>query len=72
MRRCSEFNETQLAFLESQWKEGMVSVTRECYKMIEETAECIGISPARVKVSNNSHTRPPKELSKESTVSFSA
>lgn len=49
VRRCSEFNETQLAFLESQWKEGMVSVTRECYKMIEETAECIGISPARVK-----------------------
>lgn len=49
VRRCSEFNETQLAFLESQWKVGMVSVTRECYKLIEETAECIGISPARVK-----------------------
>ncbi|GAB1598976.1 probable serine/threonine-protein kinase ifkA [Argonauta hians] len=49
VRKCSEFNETQLAFLESQWQLGMVSVTRDCWKMIDDTAECIGISTTRIK-----------------------
>ncbi|XP_014770978.1 uncharacterized protein LOC106869674 isoform X1 [Octopus bimaculoides] len=49
VRKCSEFNETQLAFLESQWQLGMVSISRDCWKMIDDTAECIGISSARVK-----------------------
>lgn len=47
--KCLNFIETQVVFLDSQWKKrGIELITPDFYKKIKETVECTRISPARI------------------------